>query len=202
MTYYDKAGSAPGMRWGLPLLLMVLMACGASKLPLSVSVGPDQAKFSRTDGVLHISLEMRDRGIASIFVRSRDRLYVLHASAALGTGIYTCKGEEWRRVQAFAYRCRDNGDNTCRTAFRKDDGWIANVARGGADRHFEIDLARFAAADTQSLQIAVTYLVTMPPMPHVWPPGVSDDTGKLRIQQGFLPEIIDVRPERWISVAR
>jgi len=140
-------------------------------------------------------MEVGNRGIGSLLVQSGDRLWILHASAALGTGVYRRDGEEWRRVQDFDYTCRDADDTACRDAFRAREGWIATVARGGADRRFEVDLPRFGP----SPRIAVTYLILEPESAVGWP-RVDDDAVSLPVQEGRLPETIRVRLERWAEI--
>jgi hypothetical protein len=161
-----------------------------------VPLGPGRALLRRDGEVLHVSMEVQQRGIGSLLVQSGDRLWVLHASAALGTGVYRRDGEAWRRVQDFEYRCRDAGDAACRAAFRARDGWIANVARGGADRRFELDLPHFGP----SPRIAVTYLILEPESAVGWPATVDDDAVSLPVQEGRLPETMRVRLEQWATI--
>jgi hypothetical protein len=178
-----------------PILLLV--ACAGSALPPTVPLGPGRALLRRDGQVLHIAMEVGNRGIGSVLVQSSDRLWVLHASAALGTGVYRRDGEAWRRVQDFDYQCRDNGDTACRDAFRAREGWIANVAaRTGADRRFELDLPRFGP----SPRIAVTYLILEPESAVGWPANLDDDAVSLPVQEGRLPETIRVRLDRWAEV--
>jgi hypothetical protein len=177
--------------------LLLLLGCASSTLPPAVPLGPGRALLRREGDVLQITMEVQHRGIGSVLVQAGDRLWVLHASAALGTGIYRRDGDVWRRVQDFDYQCRDAADTACRDAFRARDGWIANVARGGADRRFELDLPRF----DPSPRIAVTYLILEPESAVGWP-ALDDDSASLPLQEGRLPETLSLRLARWAAVPR
>jgi hypothetical protein len=181
------------------LPVLVLFGCAGSALPASVPLGSGHARLAREGDVLHVNMEVENGGIGSLMIQSGDRLWILHASAALGTGIYTRDGDHWRRTQDFTFECRDNADTACRSGFRDRAGWIANVEpRGGADRRFEVDVPRFGT----SPRIAIAYLLFEPQAVVRWPADVDDDAVSLAVQQGMLPETIRVRPERWAEVAR
>jgi hypothetical protein len=181
------------VRW---LLAIVIAGCAVTTLPPTVPLGPGHAMLHRDGDILDVTMSVGNRGIGSVLIQAGDRLWVLHASAALGTGIYRRDGASWRRAQDFDFQCREAGDTECRAAFRKREGWIANVATGGADRTFEIDLARFAP----SPRIAVTYLIVEPTSVLAWP-RADDDSGSLELQQGQLPDTLRMQLDRWAEVS-
>jgi hypothetical protein len=209
-----------------PLLSAVLVASAAS--PEVPALGRDVAADGRVDSaewagarevraggmrirlgtrgdVLAVAVQLEATGISSLLIGAGDRVWVLHASAALGTGEYRCAADgACTRTREFDYRCRDPSSAPeavkCRTDFRKADGWIANADPSGTrTREFLIDLPRFGPAGTP-LTLAVTGLV-LPDRALRWPAG-DDDAGSVKLQQGFLEERMWFTPRSWVAVPR
>jgi hypothetical protein len=149
---------------------------------------------------LVIGMQMSDAGIGSLLVSSGSRLWVLHASAALGTGIFRSSKERWRRTQDFSWECRDPADGPCRDAFKRREGWVANVSEVGSDRLFELDLSRFAVANEAVVHFAITYFILSPSRVVAWPEAVDSDVLSEELQAGQLPLFVHVRPDRWATV--
>ncbi|HTS82184.1 MAG TPA: hypothetical protein VMH40_16385 [Myxococcaceae bacterium] len=153
--------------------------------------------------VLAVAVELEGPGIATLLLGTRDRIWVLHASAALGTGQYHCAGDgTCVRRRDLAYRCRDPGGSPaaerCRTEFRTTEGWVANVApQAGLAREFLVDRSHFGRPD-QPLFLAVTGLV-LPERPARWPSGL-DDASSVKLQQGFLGERARFSVDTWFPV--
>lgn len=133
-------------------------------------------------------------GIASVCVGSADRVWILHASAALGTGEYELAQGGWQRRRDFAWAARDPSDSAAREEFFSREGWLANVSKGGADREFELDLRRFPPG----VRFAVGYLHTREPMRvDTFPERVTDACSGMPLQQGALPQTAAFAPETW-----
>ena len=170
-----------------------------------VSVPGMRAVIDVRGAVLTATVQLDGAGISSLVLGSGDRVWVLHASAALGTGEYRCPAEgPCRRVRDFDYRCRDPSSSPeaerCRREFRAADGWVANVdPRGTLTRTFQVDLPRFGAGGAPVF-LAVTGL-TFPDRPARWPAG-DDDAGALSLQQGMLAERARFSPRSWSAVRR
>jgi hypothetical protein len=164
-----------------------------------------KVRLGRRGDVLAVAVQLEATGISSVLIGAGDRVWVLHASAALGTGEYRCAADgACTRTREFDYRCRDPSSAPaavrCRTDFRKADGWIANVDPSGTrTREFLIDLPHFGPAGTP-LTVAVTGLV-LPDRALRWPAG-DDDAGSVKLQQGFLEERMRFTPGSWTQVAR
>ena len=164
-----------------------------------------RVRLGRRGDVLAVAVELDAPGISSLLLAAGDRLWVLHASAALGTGEYRCAADgACTRTREFDYRCRDPSAapaaEGCRKEFRAAEGWIANVDPSGTrTREFLVDLGRFGAAGT-TVGLVVTGLV-IPDRAGRWPAG-DDDAGSVRLQQGFLEERMRFTPKRWSQVAR
>jgi hypothetical protein len=156
-------------------------------------------RIRRSGAELSVAIEMDAPAIASVLVATSDRAWVLHASAALGTGEYRKTGDgQWKRVRDFDYACRDPVDAACRDSFLDREGWLANVDPHGTKvREFVLLPARFAGA-AQELRIVVTALV-LPQAAQTWP-ATDDAATSSRLQQGFLPETLELKPERWAVI--
>jgi hypothetical protein len=164
-----------------------------------------RVRIGRRGEVLAIAVELEAPGISTLLLGSGDRVWVLHASAALGTGEYRCaNGGVCTRTRDFDYRCRDSSPSPeaerCRADFRRGEGWIANVGpQGTRSREFLVDARRFGA-EAQPLFLAVTGL-TFPEKAGRWPTG-DDDAGSLKIQQGLLSETGRFSPQTWWQIRR
>jgi hypothetical protein len=134
-----------------------------------------------------------------------DRAWVVHASAALGTGEYRCAADgACTRTREFDFRCRDPSSSptaeACRKEFRSAEGWIGNVSPSGTKaREFLVDLRRFGASDAP-LSLLVTGLV-LPDQGRRWPAG-NDDAGSVKLQQGFLEERTRFSSGGWLQIRR
>jgi len=173
--------------------------------PREISVRGMRAVLETRADVLSATVQLEGPGISSLILGSGDRVWVLHASAALGTGEYRCPAEgPCVRVRDFDYRCRDPSASPeaerCRREFRAAEGWVANVdPRGTRTRGFRVDLRRFGA-EGAPVFLTVTGL-TFPDRAARWPAG-QDDAGALALQQGLLAERARFSPRTWSAVPR
>lgn len=164
-----------------------------------------RVRLGRRGEAVAVAVELPANGISSLFLASGDRVWVLHASAALGTGEYRCaSGGLCTRTRDFEYRCRDPSAapaaEQCRSEFRAREGWIASVEpTGSRTREFLLDPRRFGAEGTP-LFLAVTGL-TLPEKAARWP-AAKDAAGAVRLQQGFLPEEARFSPRSWFGLRR
>ena len=154
--------------------------------------------------VLAVAVELERTGISSLIVGTADRVWILHASAALGTGEYRCASDgTCTLTRGFQFTCRDPSSapaaEACRKEFRSAEGWIGNASPSGArTREFLIDLPRFGAG--APLGLVVTGLV-LPDQGKRWPAG-DDEAGTVKLQQGILEERMRFSPRSWFSVRR
>lgn len=164
-----------------------------------------RVRLGRRGDLLAVAVELEAPGIASLVLGTPDRVWVLHASAALGTGEYRCAADgACTRMRGFEFRCRDPSSSPaaegCRKEFRGAEGWVANVDPSGArTREFLVDLGRFGAQGS-FLALAVTGLV-LPEEARRWPAG-ADEAGSVKLQQGFLGERMRFSPRSWFQVRR
>jgi hypothetical protein len=163
-------------------------------------------RLGRRGDVLAVAVELERPGISSLVVGAGDRVWVLHASAALGTGEYRCAPDgTCTRTRGFQFTCRDPSTapaaEACRKEFRSAEGWIGNVDPSGEGRarEFLVDLRRFGAAGSP-LWLVVTGL-QLPDQGRRWPAG-DDEAGSVKLQQGFLEERMRFAPRSWLPVRR
>jgi len=166
-------------------------------------LGEAVVQLGRVPAGVAVRVESARPSIATVLVASGDRVWLLHVSAALGTGEYRC-GPDGRctRTRDFEWSCRDPSDRpeavACREAFRAREGWIGNVApEGGTVRELVIAPERFGVGD---LRLVVTVLV-LPDLAQSWPP-VTDEAASPGIQQGALPDAARFAPGTWLEVRR
>lgn len=195
---------------GVPSLTRDVVADGRAdaaewKGAREVEVEGMRVRLGRRGDVLAVAVEVESPGISSLVVGTADRVWVLHASAALGTGEYRCTSDgACTRTREFAFTCRDPSSapaaQACRTQFRGTEGWLANVSPSGTrTREFLIDLRRFGDEGT-ALSLLVTGL-TFPDRAARWPAG-EDDAGSVKLQQGFLGERMRFMPRSWLAIRR
>ena len=168
-----------------------------------VDVRGGTVRLGRVDRGIAVRTETASPSIATLAVAASDRIWLLHASAALGTGEYRCQADgRCSRTRDFEWSCRDTSDRpeavACRDAFLAKEGWVANVdPEGGRVREFLIQPERFGGGPPR---LVVTVL-TLPAAPVSWPV-VSDDAASLAVQQGALPEAARFDVARWLDVPR
>ncbi len=170
-----------------------------------VRVNGMRVRLGERGDVLAVAVELEAPGISSLVLGTADRIWILHASAALGTGEYRCAANgTCSRTRDFQFTCRDPSSapaaEACRKEFRSAEGWIANVSPSGArTREFLIDRRKFGAAGTP-LSLLVTGL-ELPEQARRWPAG-DDEAGSVKLQQGYLEEQIRFSPRSWFTVRR
>lgn len=164
-----------------------------------------RVRLGRRGDVLAVAVELEGPGISSLVIGTADRVWVLHASAALGTGQYRCAADgACTRTRGFQFTCRDPSSapaaEACRKEFRSAEGWMGNVSPSGArTREFVIDLGRFGGPG-RALGLVVTGLV-LPDQGKRWPAG-DDEAGAVKLQQGILEERMRFVPESWLLLKR
>jgi hypothetical protein len=164
-----------------------------------------RVRLGRRGDVLAVAAELEAPGISSLVLAAGDRAWVMHASAALGTGEYRCAADgACTRTREFDFRCRDPSSSpaaeACRKEFRSAEGWIGNASPSGTRaREFLVDLRHFGPSDAP-LSLLVTGLV-LPDQARRWPAG-NDDAGSVKLQQGFLEERTRFTPGSWLQIRR
>ena len=86
---------------------------------LSIPLNEDSTLYLKhAEGFLYLAVQATTMGVPSPLIVRDGEIYVLHASAALGTGIYTQEEEAWILTQGFTWQCRTRGFTTGAVAER------------------------------------------------------------------------------------
>jgi hypothetical protein len=152
---------------------------------------------------LSIGLKGTAKGWSHLYIADNDRIYILHASAALGAGIYD-KGtnDSWQLSQAFkwALRQRDFSDESkkARGAFLVSEGWIANNNNMGSGQELEYKIGQKFIKDSRLL-IGVVY-ASDAKVPQYWPETMSDDCLKEDLIFGNTPADLKFNTSGWAEI--
>jgi hypothetical protein len=178
-------------------VLIVLAMLQASPARVTMAGGGELTVLREAD-TLRISISGSRPGLAHLCVAERSRVRILHASAALGEGIYERDGDGWKLASGFDFKLRDRrtppeGE---KQAFFKSMGWLANADNSGrATREFSLRLTGAITA------VAAAFLATDEPMAvSHWPAAVADDCMATKMVQGFLPPQARFNPAVWHRV--
>lgn len=152
-------------------------------------------------------------GLACVFIAEADRVHVLHASAKLGSAIYTQSAGAGfdPRSKEYAWKPADQ--------ILREEGWMASTVGEGSDgstQEFAIALNRLAlAADTAtpSSPVAVGYSYLNSDTDRddkimsgllTWPRATGDAVANISLLGGWNPDQVRFLPERWarLTLAR
>lgn len=106
----------------------------------------DQAHLllKHADGFLFLGIQATTMGFGSPFIVRDGEILLLHASAALGTAIYTRDGEAWMLRQDYEYECRSTGFYSYalreRARFLEKYGWLGTIGYLGDPTQFEYQI--------------------------------------------------------------
>jgi len=166
-------------------------------LAIDLSVGA-RLYLKHADERLFLAVRGETMGIPSPLILRGEDIHVLHASAALGTAIYSLEDGQWIQTQAFRWHCRLTGFSSVAVAqreeFLENEGWLGTIGRLGARTHFElmIDL------DEPFLQMLFLFMeATSSPVVLSWPLASEDATPYLPLITGPIPDEIDVDLATW-----
>jgi len=156
-------------------------------------------RLKHTDGVLYLGLSAGSMGIPSPCIRRNEDVWVLHASAALGTAVYEKDGETWTQIRPFEWRCRERGFAesaiAAREEFLSEEGWLGTIGHLGNRRHFEF---RIDLLQEVSLEILFLFLDTRSPMRLVsWPSDLSSTPVYADLVTGPIPESVPFDLRGW-----
>jgi hypothetical protein len=150
---------------------------------------------------LYVAVKGKSPGIASLCVGNARRVAVLHASAALGTVVYTLRGNDrWSRGPQFEWRVRASprtgpASAAERATFLAENRWLANSGhRPLLVREFRLRLD----ADRQFL--GATHLATDSMEIAYWPESMADGCRSANLVRGDAPDTLEFSPLRWHCV--
>lgn len=168
---------------------------------------PDSSEvlFLRDAEHLYVALCLSRKGFGSLCIQKNEQVRVLHASAALGTAVYTRNEDAWRLVEPFNFTMRETGDPTelqqKRTDFLEMHGWVAStVDMGDGDPILEQEYAiRIGMLDSQEPILGVVAMLLDPEPSLAQIPGALEDgCADMELVQGFAPENVQFNPSGWL----
>ncbi len=152
--------------------------------------------------MLYIAVKGPGRGLASLYLGSRDDVSILHASAALGTAHYHRSGETWSLRNGFDWKVRDTPGTggapaSERQEFLASDGWLANSSQPGSPvREFAIKLT------PEQQYLGITFLAIDTMEVTYWPPSMADDCRAVDLLRGDPPQVVRLQPETWHRITK
>ena len=149
---------------------------------------------------LYVGLRGGGQGWPQLYVWEGKVVRALHASASLGTAVYS-KGESkaWKLEQGFAWELRGaKADDPARTAFLTKHGWLANTVGMGEAGVGEFKIAR-RLFDESDLRLAVVYFTIGRSLPS-WPATLKDDCLKSELLMGAATPGLSFDPAQWARI--
>lgn len=171
-----------------------------------VSNGDLQIRASHAEGYLQIGVRAPSLGVASICIVQGQRVYVLHASAALGRAVYRNRGEHWELDEGFEWRVRttalDAEAAAERETHRDEHGWVASTSRMGTRGEVEFQIAStYLNGEGTRLAVGVLQLGDGAMTILGWPFGADQDgSTQHAVIAGPLPEKANFHVEGWVTV--
>ena len=151
-----------------------------------------------TDSALFVAVRGAGDGFPHLALIKGDAVFLLHASAALGTAMYGGDGERKHLLQPFDFRVRGTAlsgpDQAERDAFYAQEGWVASTIRMGVTGETEFKIAR--SLFDPGGRIAVAYWSEDAGVTR-WPAALMDGVTLERMVQGNLAAEAEFRPEEW-----
>jgi hypothetical protein len=143
-------------------------------------------------------------GLAHVAVASPDTVWVLHASAALGSIVYARGPEGWDKVRDPVWEVRDPTLDPAavqaRGAYFAANGWVATTGRMGLENEVEflVQTDRFGGDE---LRFAVVFFPMGPAgsFPR-WPETAGDDVDEEKLLTGPMPERLHFDPASWAQL--
>jgi len=151
---------------------------------------------------LYIALRGKPDSLGSLCVSQGEEVRILHASFSLGTAAFERQEDTWRRVRTFIWtRWEAAGAEAAaeqRSAFLREEGWLANTTDVGAAGEMEFALRM----DGGSTRLALAYFFGMGSDQTIehWPPGLGDACLNTYLMQGRPSTFLGFQPQTWALV--
>jgi hypothetical protein len=140
-----------------------------------------------------------ESAFACLLIAEPEHIRVLHASAKLGSAIYTAGADQRYQPRSKTYAWRPGEE------LMRDEGWLATTVSEANRRQQEFALT-FAALGLpdRARRIALGYFHVDPaarpaqPGAMVWPAGLDDAVANVQLLGGFNPDALSFEPSRWV----
>lgn len=166
-------------------------------------VGGGEVRLMHDGTHLLVGVKGMKDGLGHICISDGKDIYVLHASAALGTAIYhRDESDVWKLVQPFKFEMRDRSQSqeavAARNAYLASNGWVATTFQMGNPGEIEFKLStKFKQGEVMKLAVV---FASPPSAGQYWPKAVSDDCLKQTLIFGPIPAELKFKPESWARV--
>jgi hypothetical protein len=148
--------------------------------------GGGELRIKHDGTYLYLGLRGLKDGWSHVYLTDGQTIYVLHASAALGSVAYRQSGDAWQTEQKFNWELRDRTMSeqavAARAAYLEKNGWVASIHKMGAPAEIEFKIARRMFGGKEPM-IAALYADT-PTAPLYWPATLKDDCLKDKLIMG------------------
>lgn len=168
---------------------------------------PDSGEtlFAHDSQHLYVALRFQKRGIGSLCVQKNDRVRIFHASAALGTAVYTQNEDVWQLEEPFRFEKQEadsSGSAKQKHAhFLANHGWTASAVSMDGDETatFLEYKIRFDLFDSvrPKLGVAGMLLESNQEFIHL-PQNLDDGCSSPELIRGFSPEQGQFNPSGWL----
>ena len=175
------------------------IASGEWEDAASIELDEDSTLYLKyANECLFLAVRGTTMGIPSPMIIRGEDVVVLHASAALGTAVYTRHGDAWVQTQSFVWRCRDRGFGEAavaeREAFFEQEGWLGTIGYLGARTESEVQVL----LDGPTLRMLLLYMeATRPAKVLSWPAPPEETAHYLPLITGPIPTEIDIDFDQW-----
>jgi len=171
----------------------------------AISLGRGVSLHIMHDGVrVYLATSGLDRsdgiGFGCLFIAEPDQIRVLHASAKLGSAIYT-------RAAGGTFRPRSRTYDWRRAELLlREEGWMASTMRmeGSREQEFALTFERLGLPESPR-PVAFGYFFQKPDATDlstasalVWPSGLNDAVAEVELLAGYNPDGLRFEPNRWV----
>jgi len=169
----------------------------------TIELGLDAMLFMKcVDELLFLGIRGTTMGIPSPLILRNEDVQVLHASAALGTGIYSLQEDTWTQTQAFDWQCRSRGFSSsavaAREAFFESERWLGTIGFLGSRTHFEYKIE----VEGATLLMLFLYMEATDPLSILsWPATPQGVEPYLPLITGPIPEQIEIDFGMWANLS-
>ncbi len=123
------------MKFVLVVAGLAVLAEPAPAQTASPLTGGGVVSISRDGELWRVVVTGPRAGLASLCLAERSRVRILHASAAIGEGVYEPSGDAWVLKSGFEFALRDTRKGPPaedeRRAYLGNKGWVANADNSG-----------------------------------------------------------------------
>jgi hypothetical protein len=169
---------------------------------LSIPLNAESDLFLKhVGGYLFLAVRATTMGVPSPLIVQGEKILVLHASAALGTAVYTQEEGAWRLQKRFEWQCRISGFSAYamqeRDRFLAAEGWLGTIGYLGSSTEFEYKIL----LDGSPLRMLFLFMEATDPIQLLsWPAQVDDLDPYLEIIAGPLPDEVSFDLDRWATL--